>query len=734
MSARGLREEIPFVAKGDDALRVEAERVARIILDEGLAMERGMTLGVYGGRGTGKTTFLLTLLDVLRELSDTRGDPHRSSPRSVGLPTNYERGDFQGRAGLFTPAEYRIDDDLLFALLGHIQAQYGLPSGAEKKLEAVLEAEVRRRRVSEFVEYEKALSASVNTIPDRVVKVYQKAFGSTAEMRRSLDEVLGDRPRVLFIDDLDLQPQRALDLLETLQFFFARKGVVIVIAADRELLLRSIQQELRTTRRFDLPSLAPALLQKYVPYNVNVPVPSPRRRVEVLLETHDGAEQVLGVWWPSVAERSIGTHEKTEHAPRESQHFMRKYLGSVLPAAHRQIRAVYNRLVMLGAAPGADEVRFHERLYERIEGVGLPLALVAPFVSLVVALDVRFPELMLYDAMLRAPSKLAEFLGRLAPQATERDEGSKKTQALAFRAARQAAYVQLPDEPEPELLDALLALALAWRDFAGATVRSLARERMLPISLDADAMERSRVYWGELHDAARVAEWHIDLRGVAGDSPRGSREALLKAQEEVRRAVERNVVKGFGGTVLLHLHVPLPFALWLGWELRYVAAPEVLAVSRDLDLRRYVGPPGVIRPRGFSLALLRVESDGRPEEDPRETHFAVIVDLIGSSRSEQVAQFWREGVRVNTPVGERVLRDATAPIEPDDLDAVLVDLVEYLGGLRERGVVDVHLGFAGHVFVAFFLGRQLNAFGLRLHLYNWSTSANRYEYVFDLEE
>ena len=90
------------------ALCTAAEEIVRWICEEERLTKGPWVCGVYGGRGSGKTSVLLTVLELLQALPDTE---------EVRLPKiDPENTALSPTAALFSPTSIRDHDDLFFLL------------------------------------------------------------------------------------------------------------------------------------------------------------------------------------------------------------------------------------------------------------------------------------------------------------------------------------------------------------------------------------------------------------------------------------------------------------------------------------------------------------------------------------------------------------------------------------------------------------------------------------------
>ena len=727
-----IREERPIVARTDvaeeKALAEFVDRVIRWIDATHQEANGALVIGVFGGRGTGKTSALETLHERLRE---------RKSWVLPGCTAN-------GPAALFRPAETRDHDDLLFLLLRHFEVQYrrdGNGKGAMDCIRKIRKLEIRRREPTRFLDYEKEVGASRDDLEKRLTDFHIEVASGTEELRtafRDLIERLRDDgtgtvrgPLVLLIDDLDLQPHRGLEMLEILHLFLNWSGVIVLVAADRDLLLDSIRRSL-ARRGIPQRGLAAALLAKYIAYPWEVPIPTPRERFELLWQTWP----VLEPWWPTGEQLNTYGLE-----PSEARTYSEQALAEHLPHSYRGLKTLHNRLEA--------EISGEEFLALLVDRLGVAPDFVRPLMAMLVTLDVRFPELDILDLARKTPAGLRALFDELAPprekqskedQATSQDDKKATSQddkkAPPRRLAKDIAAERLDrmsglrGRDRDDAVRALEAFASTWRDFVDKTLGRLLPEpaklaRFLAISHMANAKEAARSQWENHFTEDQI--WHIDLQEYGHDVA-----SLREARGQARQELQEKRILAFDGSLLVHIKACLSLVLWLGWTLRQLLRNEVTAInSWPGGVARFPRPQGPIQ-RGGTYRRMEAERHGN---ESRSSQAILVIDLTidRQSRAEQLERFVDDS---GTPVTDARMWRLLGPggtVEPDDLVPLLEDMLELFGRLGQDGVEHFHLGFAGPDVVAFFLGAQLNARG-RISLYEWSPSQNRYEYVFDLAD
>ncbi len=486
--------------EGPDVIQAGRLReTAKVIADWVLRpqrLERGpWVVGVYGPRGSGKTSLLLTVLDELRQRRDNSGRD------DIRLPKFNEKSGSFPTTQLFGPADTRDHDDLYFLLLDHLENLYGIKNDQYNDLKDTFkearELEVRRRDFDRVIEYEQEVSTSRKRMVENLVELRKKTATTTRDLTKAFkkicalytgkaidektNETIAKRPFLLLVDDLDLKPDRAFELLELLRLFFAHPGAVVLIAADPDLLAEAVNLSLKKSE-LNPPGLAHALIAKLIPYRWHVPSPSDRKRFDrlwngvVRTRSSEAVKSELRFWWNDRASVTLfnlavdrGVNSKVEALREQSDtdHEINRYeirrkseeeaksqygtlelaaktsFAPFLPSTYRGLNSFHNLLVALHEQFWTEEK--HERadiddrrksdalhpISYRTETKrffidhGLPDELVYPFLSVVASVDTEFGELGLLHEILERPGDVLEaFDALLYPS-----DGSEQMQA-----------------------------------------------------------------------------------------------------------------------------------------------------------------------------------------------------------------------------------------------------------------------------------------------------------------
>lgn len=750
-----IRQETPVVLREGnpqhEALHEYTERLVDWILeDEGLQMRR--VVGIYGDRGSGKTSVLVT---VLEKLEQRRRDQAAAGERErVVLPNRgqEEDGAQEGHGtqeetaprnlqrGLFAPAESRDCDELLFLLLAHLEERYRHAHGTEA-LDLAREAEVRRKDIERFLRYEQEISPSREQIPKRFVDTHKEVARTTLELRKQFDAIVrgcrreGAQTLILAVDDLDLQPHRALELLDILGLFLNQPGVTVLVAADRELLLNSIDVALKTRTKHAHPGLGAALLTKHIPHTWTLPVPSEDERMEFL--------------WSWAASSSSEEEEEEEFLAWQPATMSRErvsdFFGPLLPRSYRGLVALHNLLATLRVQythPDERPLKLSDALVARLGPMSISEELLPMLIAMTAALDVQYPQVApltwLFDD--------TRSLGAVVNEFTQRDKAASSVPDSDDEPDIQPGVDELPKRVRTKIssryLDEIAQLR-AEEQFLH-FLRSIGRlhrkgkmspnTRFLAVSLNADAMAMAEPLWRARFSRAEVEEWHIDLRALASDPDHVRAEELARICERADALLRERGILDYKYPIELHIKARLSLAIWLGWKLRYLDQVTIYNLFGS-GFTLFQAPAERIRfedAGNNAYQRLQPEPASLPVGEFQQA--VVLIDLLGLSSSNTVNEFvFSEAYELHPSHTFRLSAPPGQRIAPDDAVPLLEEIVELLGHLRHyNGVQHFHLAFIGPDVMAFLLGRQLNAMG-RFSLYEREPGESRYRHVLDLD-
>lgn len=779
--------EEPRVVGDEKPLYNFARKIADWVANKDRLTSKGAWIaGVYGPRGSGKTSLLWTIYNILRGRNTQEAS--KAGPVSCVLPEKE-----QPLEAVFAPAATRANDDLLFMLLDHLEERAPRAS-ATKGFDEARKAEITRKDLDRFLKYEQEIATSSRDIPDRLIRVHKEGARATLAIRRAFESVLSSlktETKILpiFVDDLDLQPQRALELLEILHLFLNNPGIVVLIAADKDLLLHSIDQALEAEKRRH-PGLASALLAKYVPHEWLLPTPTEAERFDFLWSSHHaGAPDLseLRRWWPDdavqglhearVARRSEmhasrvseqeddePTREDDGPLPENAEEMAHRYLLPMAPATYRGLKGCYNRLLgwrerLESVSPNEREKGFLQKIYQRYTDLGLNRRLLGPFLTMMAAIDVQWPELELLIALERSPKVVELVLSMLASE-SRRSAGTMASGSTAdvdsttYQTANWRETLlgvgpeDLPvlsvllqrtrftgsDRGEAKRHMRLLAGAFdEWRRFGGGALGTgkRAEVRFLAISFNSNALEGSSALWSSFWPREAVERWHLDLSDLVLSEPPTPGQ-IRRARDRARAFLRDEAqITSFQGQLEVFAQAPLPLLIWIGWLLD---RQRSVIVYNDKTRTPFVAPAERITfgNRGsYAIAKPEIKKDRAAE--PGNAVAIIDLTLDHKANSGQLDRFQHAGAPVRYAVGYLLTRLSGELIKQEDLVPILRDMLELIGSLREaHDIRHLHLALAGPDVVAFFFGQQLRAQGMTISLYQ--LLRDHYEWVFDLEE
>ena len=259
----------------------------------------------------------------------------------------------------------------------------------------------------------------------------------------------------------------------------------------------------------------------------------------------------------------------------------------------------------------------------------------------------------------------------------------------------------------------------------------------LTISMNANAMKMAEAVWSDRFNGEEVAQWHLDLqRFAAGTFP--SPENLRAARDEAFRFLNERNARGMQARAEIFARAKLSFMTWLGWEMRF--SPHVAAHNFYSGAFSRFEQPNLVRFEMNQIyRWLKPDPALAPQTRRRtgSSDAVVIIDLFGKSTHEQLGSFVHSqgGPPVKTKNAYRLIAPPGEVLQPDFLHDVLQDAIQLIGELRSvRGVKRIHLGLAVPDVVAFFLGKQLNAQGVEILLYEfYNDDGGEYRFVFPLD-
>lgn len=713
-----------------------AEELSRWILEEA-PRDRLSVLALLGARGAGKTSMMNALLGRLAEHKAVRlpkpSDTRDPSPAAFDL-------------GICDP-----DGDLLFDLLAYLERSY-VRGGSKEQLEKVLKETrwhaARRADPERFLALIKDTAPSADVLreqlADEMFKVARVDDDLREQLGRLIDRIL-ERPGddttliVLPVDDLDLLPNRALDLLDLLNRFLSNRPVLVLLGAHEDHLLAGLQQNLADDKRA-LPGLDRALYDKLVWRRRLLPRWSAERCYALLRDVQEYAgspvQPLLPRLWEGLDDARLraatedmrlrlqpfGSASRALAADATVESLSKEQLLPLLPDTPRLTKALHNRWV--DELEPSEDARRRERLDSLVRWLGVSAPFARWMTALVLAADQSEPEWGLWTRWRDQDPRLLEELSeqgellRLAWQEAP-DDSDRVDRASLLRRVTPWQPGEVEESARRGRWAHLVAALVALRQ--GGTLR---RQRLL-VSVDADAAAVARDNLPAISETL-----HLDLRATPGEA-RPPMDELRRRLEEKREEISKLTS---GAPLEVFARAPLSLLAWLGWTLRY----RDVALAWNLQSGQKTAfplPPRRLRPNGARepRVLRQHKTQNHQSRDSKEVVLAI--DLLGHLS-------WGEG-----PGGQRVLNGlpealALLPIcllqrrgqvlQPSELTPGLIEVLNAIEALTQHDTTrTVHLLLACPDVFAFALGRQLHMLGL-VKIYEYNRNTGIYESGFEL--
>jgi hypothetical protein len=203
-----------------------------------LGTDEPITLGIFGGWGTGKTSLMKMLFESLRENSGI-------------IPVWFDAWRYQNEPNLLIPLLFAIRDSSKDYLERYKKTPlrkkvgsfvdfmesflFALASGLEVGID--VNGLSARFNAKDALEAAKKISQSKEQVKSNIgVSLHYDIF---TYLHKKVEEILkeGVQKYIIFIDDLDrCSAEKALSLLETIQLVLNMKGFVYIIGVDRNVI------------------------------------------------------------------------------------------------------------------------------------------------------------------------------------------------------------------------------------------------------------------------------------------------------------------------------------------------------------------------------------------------------------------------------------------------------------------------------------------------------------------
>lgn len=704
------------------------------ILDTAAHRDRLLQVaGIWGPRGSGKTSILLKLLARLKGAAEKReNDFPLVLPRCDDEEPRCAKECQKSVPLKFAPFEPEqlddsLDDHLLSSFFSYLKDRY--TDVDSKHLEKAKTLLVEQAHQSLLLGYVTEVAPSKESALKEAEKFLEPHFRLSGELRTLLKKAFqelvppGKKYLILCIDDIDLVPHRSYDLLRCLHLYFRNLPLIVFVAGDRPSLLQHVESRLNALHGRNPADLAAHVLAKYVHYDWYIEDFDPRFSSGQALTTilFDDKENHFDVsrWWTAKAERMLrrgwgrvrrepGAHADPTPTWKQAGHF---YLSRFAPTTWRGLKRTYNRLAALEERLKLTQETNHEQPARTEFSGGFAPDLLKPLLSVVVAADEAFPELDLYAtfcALRWEPDRIQVFLDREIADLTKAWKTRKHPRLLPSSLPWRR-ILHLRDILK-ELRDFLEVLKYAGEAFAPALFLAITA---CPAA--TDAYESSSPFWRDRLDLPPSNVQHLDCRHLA-------RQGRPNA-DEVRQIIAhlQQNLPNFDVQTSIFPSALLSILAWVGWYIRYKPAKNLALVHQEGGTGEYSeylvdAVESRIDREQTSPSITEVVDTKQTEEPSRlgaETHDAlVLVDIRrepdGSERAPSFID--KAGNPVPAALAVKLVSNPGFRLTPDNASTVLSDVVWLLRDLRNSGYNRIHLAMACPGVLAFLIGRHLHPF------------------------
>lgn len=683
--------------------------------------------GIWGDRGSGKTSMLLTLLHQLQSASSRLELP---APGGDEPPI--------GTQLLFEPSRLVTVNSVLLSLIEFLREDR-YPGLDGNKFNDVFKLEAHVAFSAEFLRFRTETACTTEDLVSTTVEFFKER----ALRGLHIAKVIGDAFRplakrvLLLIDDLDLQPHLAHELLQTLHTFFANVDMTVILVADRSQLSSAIQYSLRKDHS-DSASLAAKIIAKYVHAEWHLPIPTPAERGKAVWAPGDGPS--LESWWAPLqnlktAHASGGAPILRRDAPEnddEQQIFVtgvREFFHTSLPSTWRGVNRFYNRLVSWANAHTQPDGTVSPPMSIGPRVVRSDYALA--FMCQLHSLDESFPELEILAAFEQDPHRLRDGLLTIGGS-DEPDETFPVLDRLydgrSLTGRRLGHAINLLSEFGRLWASYWLASA---RDQGGSdhddnkpddANPSEAQPRcFVAISVQRDALAESEDY--RQSELPGIETVHLDFQ-----SPVTGRRSGWQVRDLCEQA-GRELDDRLTNKVSLYVFgfAPLSLFAYIGWRTHYW---YVVAIAQSSDRSSMFELESTKMSSQRELMLLKLAE----HEDPSLAGATTIVlDVRPDAGAGQPPPFvQRDGTPLQVKSSLKLYTEGRFELQASaDVDSVIHDLSLVLHELRNRKkdpVHDFHVALSCPGALALLVGRALHPFA-PVSLYEYDPSTPCYEYV-----
>lgn len=212
-----------------------------------------LTVGIFGGWGTGKTSFILMIMKKLSKMKTTK-------------------------VVLFNPWQFQGEENLTIPLLQTIRET------APKSTKTICELKKIGSVISVALSQVLLKTITIGSLNVEQIENFGEKFeqkmSEIAKVRElfesSLIEIVGKNGKlVIFIDDMDrCLPETALLMLESIKLFLSVERVIFVIATDKKILYQAIEVRYTEKGFSEAPFKGEEYIEKFIPLPFTVPIPT----------------------------------------------------------------------------------------------------------------------------------------------------------------------------------------------------------------------------------------------------------------------------------------------------------------------------------------------------------------------------------------------------------------------------------------------------------------------------
>lgn len=635
-------------------------------LKESKLKEHGPHVGaILGGRGSGKTSVLQTVGAWAIE-------------QRWAVAVNAD-----DKPVLFDPSELAIHTSVEFALTRYLR-------------QVRLAAETASNDMNELDNAEADWMAALQ--PDRYLDLLKEDAPSAKQLLPRLREgqatielahcaarekinqwckkVQSNHNILLLVDDIDLHPERILQIFELIYYYFQHPSVHVLISGAQAEIHAALEHALQRQNRAAAArtsGLAQAFLDKWMPvrWHINDLPVSKRWDFLVSVLGADGQK-------PHLTSRPAFPLSDGELTPDRKKH-----LQDTLPGNYRLLKQVHNACVRERSDSDRQERQsILKDMFNIVDESAQDI-----FWSGLLAADIRVPEQKLRETFFSQPEHLRSCLDGWRPTANAHHSDPRSVHPLPA------------DFVTAKITNVTLAaLGQLWGTL-------LERRHVVAISGDGDALALFR--------GAVEEPFEIYLPDGRSDTA----EALSLLTDGLKSVKAQLPLSTH---LTLAIRAAQAYGILAGFELRFY---------RKLDIQ--AGPDEVIvAPSEFLRDTPLKHLQLVPAVDAGASEVVLGLDLLGRMTDAQLADIDA------APDGPRYIlkRLAAGRLSPTNYEPLVAETLNVLRRLKNEGVNKVHLALAGPIPFAVILGHQLQQQAPLIELYEFDRGQGTYRHFFPLQQ